>query len=96
MGLVVEKLEGATVKRGSPDGYCPLIRCDVCGHLVENPSQGRAVWRPGENASCVGVVLLHDGCLESYRRTQELEVEAGELGEFLNALLQFAPAAAGG
>ena len=87
MSLVVQKLEGATVKRGSPGGYCPLVRRAHCQSLVSRAADGIALWVPDENETYIGVELVHDGCREGYEADRGQDLADHDLREFLASLV---------
>lgn len=98
MPLVVKKLEGATVKRGSPGGYCPLVRCAHCEELVSRAADGIALWGPEENETYLGVEFVHDGCREGYEADRDQDLADHDLREFLASLvhnLEAGPAGSG-
>ena len=43
MPIVVRQLKKATVKRGGPDGFCPLVKCEYCDQTIEPGSDGRVL-----------------------------------------------------
>lgn len=99
MPLVVQKLEGATVKEGSPGGYCPLIRCAHCRRLVARAADGVGVWAPDENETYLSVEFLHEGCLEGYADGRDADLDDFDLARLVSALahnLEVEPAGGAG
>lgn len=86
MPLVVQKLEGATVKEGSPGGYCPLVRCAHCGKVVSRAAEATALWVPEENETYLPVEFVHDGCREGYAAERDQDLDGFDLGTFLASL----------
>lgn len=95
MAVVVEKLERATVKRGSEEGYCPLVRCDACGKLVDHGSQGKVAFELEQNSRVLDVAFLHDGCVDAYREERGVDLAVDDLGALLDGLLRFATSPGG-
>ena len=90
MGIVVQRAEGSTVRRGSDEGYVPLVRCDACGRPVGERSGGRVAWDPDQNVTCLDAAFLHEGCVEQYRKQQAVDLRVDELGAALEELAPFA------
>lgn len=90
MGIVVQKAEGSTVRRGSDEGDVPLVRCEACGRLVDRRSRGRVAWDPDQNVTCLDLAFLHEGCVEDYGRELAVDLQVDDLGAALGELTPFA------
>lgn len=89
MAVAVERLDAPTVRRGSGEGYAPLLRCDGCGKEIPKPVSGRIAWQAGENATYLTAVFLHEGCLEPYRESTPGRLRIDPLENFLESLRRF-------
>lgn len=86
MPLVVRQMEKATVKRGGPDGFCPLVKCEYCDQTIEPGSDGRVGWKRTETAAYREVTFVHDDCLEAHQEKRNTRLKTMPLDDFARHL----------
>lgn len=86
MTLVVRQMEKATVKRGGPDGFCPLVKCQYCDQTIDPGSDGRAGWKRKETAAYRQVTFVHDDCLEAHQEKHNTRLKTMPLDDFARHL----------
>lgn len=96
MPIVVRQLEKATVKRGGPDGFCPLVKCEYCESAIEPGADGRAGWRRRETSAYHEVVYVHDGCLDPFQESRNQRFKTMPLDDFARYLAHNLRASEGG
>lgn len=89
MAVAVQRLDAPTVRRGTGDGYAPLLRCDGCGKEIPKPASGRIAWQEGENETYLTPVFLHEGCVEAYRAESPGRLRLDPLENFIVSLERF-------
>lgn len=87
MPVVVRQLEKATVKRGGPDGFCPLVKCEYCDQSIEPGSDGRAGWKRKATAAYREVTFLHDDCLKPFQEKKNTRLKTMPLDDFARHLV---------
>ncbi len=87
MPIVVRQLKKATVKRGGPDGFCPLVKCEYCDQTIEPGSDGRAGWERKQTAAYRGLTFAHDDCLEPLQEKRNTRYKSMPLDEFVRHLM---------
>lgn len=87
MPIVVRQLKKATVKRGGPDGFCPLVKCERCEESVEPAARGRAAWKRKETAAYPEVVFVHEDCLEAFQESRNQRYKSMPLDDFARYLV---------
>lgn len=86
MPVVVQQLEKATVKRGGPDGFCPLVKCDYCDEKIEPGSNGRVCWSRKQRQAYREVKFVHADCLDRYQEQRNTRMKTMHLDDFAGYL----------
>lgn len=86
MSVVVQQLKKATVKRGGPDGFCPLVKCDRCEERIDPGSAGRVCWKMKETAAYREVAFVHADCFDRYEETRNTRLKSMPLDDFARYL----------
>lgn len=89
MTIAVKKLDAPTVRKGSEEGYAPLLRCEVCGKEIAKPDRGRIAWDPEENRTYLSVAFLHEACVEHWADDRDVALRAAPLSDFVESLERF-------
>lgn len=87
MPVVVRQLKKATVKKGGPDGFCPLVRCEYCDETIEPGSDGRAAWKRKETVAYPEVLYVHGDCLEPFEESRNTRYKSMPLDDFVRYLV---------
>jgi len=87
MPVVVRQLKKATVKRGGPDGFCPMVKCAYCDSSIEPAADGRAGWKRKETAAYREVTFVHGDCLEPYEEKHNVRLKSMPLDAFTRYLV---------
>lgn len=86
MPVVVQQLKKATVKRGGPDGFCPLFECEHCDERIEPGSTGRACWRMKDSAAYRDVDFVHADCFDRFEERRNTRLKTMPLDDFARHL----------
>lgn len=86
MALVVQQRQKATVKKGGPGGFLPLVQCDYCEEVVDRGANGVVGWKRSETETYRRVLFLHDDCAEDYQDGRNVRLKTMALGNYVRFL----------